>query len=56
VAWPAKKLAPELRACIRQLTRRICRTLDLDGYAGIDFRLSADDTPYFLKATPIPRW
>ncbi len=54
VAGPAKKLAPELRTRIQQLAKRICRTLELDGYARIDFRLSADDTPYFLEANPNP--
>jgi D-alanine-D-alanine ligase len=54
VAGPAKKLTPELRARIQQLAKRICRTLELDGYARIDFRLSADDTPYFLEANPNP--
>src|SRR5262249_47616660 len=54
VAGPAKKLAPELRARIQQLAKRICRTLELDGYARIDFRLSADDIPYFLEANPNP--
>ena len=27
---------------------------ELDGYARIDFRLSADGTPYFLEANPNP--
>jgi D-alanine-D-alanine ligase len=54
VAGPAKKLAPELRTRIQQLAKRICRTLELDGYARIDFRLSADDIPYFLEANPNP--
>ncbi len=53
-AGPAKKLAPELRARIQQLAKRICRTLELDGYARVDFRLSADDVPYFLEANPNP--
>ncbi len=36
VAGPAKKLAPELRAHIQQRAKRICRTLELDGYCRID--------------------
>src|SRR6516165_6949890 len=44
---PAKDLPPELAA-------RIYRTLELDGYARIDFRLAADGTPYFLEANPNP--
>ena len=54
MAGSAKKFAPELRARIQQLAKRICRTLELDGYARIDFRLSADDTPYFLETNPNP--
>jgi D-alanine-D-alanine ligase len=34
--------------------KRICHTLELDGYARIDFRLSADNIPYFLEANPNP--
>ena len=36
------------------MVKRICRTLDLDGYARIDFRLAADGTPYFIEANPNP--
>jgi D-alanine-D-alanine ligase len=51
---PATDLAPEVYKRIQNLTRRICRTLELDGYARIDFRLSADGIPYFLEANPNP--
>jgi D-alanine-D-alanine ligase len=51
---PAKDLAPDLGARIQRIAARIYRTLDLDGYARIDFRLSADGTPYFLEANPNP--
>jgi D-alanine-D-alanine ligase len=51
---PAMDLPPEVYKRIRNLTRRICRTLELDGYARIDFRLSADGVPYFLEANPNP--
>jgi hypothetical protein len=34
--------------------KRIYRTLALDGYARIDFRLSAESVPYFLDANPNP--
>ena len=37
-----------------QLAKRIYRTLGLDGYARIDFRLAADGTPYFIEANPDP--
>jgi len=51
---PAKDLTPELRARINRTAKRIFRTLELDGYARIDFRLSADGIPYFLEANPNP--
>ena len=51
---PAKDLAPELYARIQRMAKRIYRTLELDGYARIDFRLSADGIPYFLEANPNP--
>jgi D-alanine-D-alanine ligase len=51
---PAKDLAPELHALIQRTAKRIYRTLGLDGYARIDFRLAADGTPYFIEANPNP--
>ena len=51
---PAKNLAPELTARIQNVAKRAYRTLELDGYARIDFRLAADGTPYFLEANPNP--
>jgi D-alanine-D-alanine ligase len=51
---PAKDLSPELRARIAKMAKRIYRTLELDGYARIDFRLSKDNIPYFLEANPNP--
>jgi D-alanine-D-alanine ligase len=51
---PAKDLAPELTARIQRIAKRIYRTLELDGYARIDFRLSAAGVPYFLEANPNP--
>ena len=51
---PAKDLTPELTTRIQRLAKRIYRTLELDGYARIDFRLAADGTPYFLEANPNP--
>jgi D-alanine-D-alanine ligase len=51
---PAKDLKPELYAHIQRMAKRIYRTLELDGYARIDFRLSADGIPYFLEANPNP--
>jgi D-alanine-D-alanine ligase len=51
---PAKNLSAELQVRIVKLVKRICRTLDLDGYARIDFRLAADGTPYCIEANPNP--
>jgi D-alanine-D-alanine ligase len=51
---PAKDLSPDLTARIQKIAKRIYRTLDLDGYARIDFRLTPDGTPYFLEANPNP--
>jgi D-alanine-D-alanine ligase len=54
VDGPAKNLTPELSTRIQGIAKRIYRTLGLDGYARIDFRLSADDIPYFIEANPNP--
>jgi len=43
-----------LQLRIRDLVKRICRVLELDGYARIDFRLSTDGVPYFIEANPNP--
>ncbi len=52
---PAKDLSPRAaRRASQQLAKRIYRTLELDGYARIDFRLSADGIPYFIEANPNP--
>lgn len=51
---PAEGLTPELYARVQRAAKRIYRTLELDGYARIDFRLSADGVPYFLEANPNP--
>ena len=54
VEGAAKGLAPAVAARIDNMVKRICRTLELDGYARIDFRLSADNVPYFIEANPNP--
>lgn len=51
---PAKNLEPEVRARIQNIAKRVYRTLKLDGYARVDFRLAADGTPYFIEANPNP--
>ncbi len=51
---PAKDMSPEVQARIKKMAKRICRTLEIDGYARVDFRLSADNIPYFIEANPNP--
>jgi D-alanine-D-alanine ligase len=51
---PAENLAPGLDGRIQAMAKRIYRALHLDGYARIDLRLSAGDTPYFIEANPNP--
>lgn len=51
---PAEDLSPEITARVQRLAKRICRTLEIDGYARIDFRLTEDGIPYFLEANPNP--
>ncbi len=50
----AKDIAPEIASRIVRTVKRICRTLELDGYTRVDFRLTADGVPYFLEANPNP--
>ena len=51
---PARDLTPELASRIQRIAKRVYRTLGLDGYARVDFRLSVDGTPYFIEANPNP--
>jgi D-alanine-D-alanine ligase len=51
---PAADLPPAVVQRIRSISRRVCRILELDGYARIDYRLAADGTPYFIEANPNP--
>jgi D-alanine-D-alanine ligase len=53
-AGPAQDLSPTEVTRIRTLAKRICHTLELDGYSRIDFRLSKDGVPYFIEANPNP--
>lgn len=54
VQGPAEGLSPELAARIQRMAKRVCRTLRLDGYARIDFRMTAEGVPYFLEGNPNP--
>ena len=49
---PARSLPPELERLLVKTTKRIYRLLQLSGYARIDFRLDAEERPYFLEANP----
>jgi D-alanine-D-alanine ligase len=51
---PAKDLPPEVLRTLLQVTKRAYRLLGLSGYARMDFRLGADNRPYFLEANPNP--
>lgn len=49
------RLADELAARAQHLARRVYRTLDLSGYARIDFRMDAAGKMYVLEANPNPQ-
>jgi len=51
---PAEDLSETQIASIQRTTKRIYRTLELDGYARIDYRMTEDGTLYFLEANPNP--
>ncbi len=51
---PAQSLSEELTTSIPRISKRIYRTLELDGYARIDFRLAPSGELYFLEANPNP--
>jgi D-alanine-D-alanine ligase len=50
----AEDLSDALRDQIMRTTKRIARTLDLDGYGRVDYRLSPEGKLYFLEANPNP--
>lgn len=50
----ADDLSPTVLTRIRSIVKRICQTLELDGYARIDFRLTEEGVPYFIEANPNP--
>jgi len=54
VEGPAEGLPVPVVARIQNMVKRVARTLDLDGYARVDFRLATDGTPYFIEANPNP--
>jgi D-alanine-D-alanine ligase len=48
------KLTPEQIRTVERISRRVYKTLELRGYARIDFRLSPEGEFYFLEANPNP--
>jgi D-alanine-D-alanine ligase len=50
----AAELTAEQPARLAHISKRIYKTLELSGYARIDFRLGADGQFYFLEANPNP--
>jgi D-alanine-D-alanine ligase len=50
----AEDLSEALVARIVRTSKRVYRTLELDGYARIDYRLASDGVLYFLEANPNP--
>jgi D-alanine-D-alanine ligase len=49
------KLPEDVAAKIRHMAKRVYRTLDLSGYARIDFRLEEGGKVYVLEANPNPQ-
>lgn len=50
----AKNLPPGLEERLPKLCKKVYRTLDMTGYARMDFRLSQDGKVYVLEANPNP--
>ena len=51
---PAKDLPAPVLAGLPNICKRIYRTIELDGYARLDFRLTETGELYFLEANPNP--
>jgi len=51
---PAKELPEGLTERIQALAKRVYRSLELSGYARLDFRLDADGNIFVLEANPNP--
>ena len=50
----AENLEPLVQRTIERTTRRVYRMLELDGYARVDYRLTAAGELYLLEANPNP--
>ena len=49
------RLADDKRAEVDALARHVYRSLEMSGYARIDFRMNAEGEVYFLEANPNPQ-
>jgi len=52
VSGPADELPAAVADKLPRLTKRVYRTLGLDGYARVDYRLDKEGKLYFLEANP----
>ncbi len=50
----AQEIDPAIERQLRRTTRRVYRMLELDGYARVDYRLTANGELYLLEANPNP--
>ncbi|MBI5170679.1 MAG: D-alanine--D-alanine ligase [Candidatus Eisenbacteria bacterium] len=50
----AEGLEPAVERALQRTTRRVYRMLELDGYARVDYRLTAKGELYLLEANPNP--
>lgn len=48
----AEGLDPAIERALQRTTRRVYRMLELDGYARVDYRLTAKGELYLLEETP----
>jgi D-alanine-D-alanine ligase len=55
VSGPAKDISDRAAARIREICKRVYRSLMLSGYARIDLRLSEAGEPYIMEANPNPQ-
>ena len=51
---PAENLPDAAAERISDLSKRVCRILGLNGYARMDFRLTADGKVYLMEPNPNP--
>jgi D-alanine-D-alanine ligase len=54
IVWRKAELAEEVAARLAHLSRRIYRSLNLSGYARLDFRVTPEGRAFLLEANPNP--